>query len=211
MAIKVWSDFYMDTLHSLPECPIPILERALRNATINLCSQSQRLKYEMPAFLTVSGTNEYPLSPGIGYETITILDGSINGFPIDPFRRDELVRIINWQSEQGRPSRYLMNEDTETVRLWKIPDAAYTVLLTLAIKPNNDATGIEEWFGERFKDGIISGALSMLMAIPNKPWTNAQLAIFHDGKFKSEVIRASAEAERDATRAPLRTTKYGKA
>ena len=58
---------------------------------------------------------------------------------------------------------------------------------------------------------MVSGAVAALMAIPEKRWTNPNLALYHGGLFDSGIRAAIAEAIKSGTSAPLRTVRYGKA
>lgn len=211
MALKAWHEFYPDVLTSVRGCPQPTVDHHLRRAAIELCTRSRRLKLDMPAFNTVAGTAEYALAPGAGMETVQIIDAAVDGVPIDPVRRAIASTMTDWSTDQGRPSLYLMSGNDETVRLWKTPDAVYAVTLTLAIKPDQAAVGIEDWFGDRYNDTIAAGALARLMALPKKVWTNPDLALYHNERFEAGVSRACAEAIKDGTSAPLHTKKYGRA
>lgn len=211
MSAVPWSNFYPDVILYVERCPYPLLDQHLRNAVIELCSESQRYKFEMPPFDTVAGTPDYTLEPGDDMETVCIIDAAVDGAPIDPVTRDELASGIDWTIDSGKPSKYLMVDDDETVRLWKNPDAVYSVALTLAIKPNNAATGIEQWFADRYRRTIAAGALSTLLLVPKRPWTDLDLAAVFDGKFRDGIRTATAQADKDGTAAPLRTTRYGRA
>ncbi len=211
MAEAAWSTFYPDVLVHVPGCPYPLVDHHLRVATIELCQRSKRLKFDMPAFDTVADTPTYPLAPGTKMETVSIIDAAVAGKPIDPATRSELSTGDDWSTETGQPTKYLMDGDDETVRLWKMPDAAYTVILTLAIKPAEDATGVEQWFADRYRRTIARGALAELLALPKQPWTDLNMAAIRFEQFEEGVRAAEAQGLKDGTSAPLRTTRYGTA
>ena len=211
MALAAWSTFYPDVLVHVRGCPLPLVDHHLRAAAIDLCQRSRRLKVEMSAFNTVADTPTYALVPGDGMETVVILDVSIDGKPIDPATRAELSAIVDWDTETGEPSKYLMDGDDETVRLWKMPDAVYSVAIALAVKPSEAATGIEQWFANRYRRTIARGALAELLAIPKSPWTDMEMAGLRANQFEAGVRAAEGQALKDGTSAPLRTTRYGRA
>ena len=209
MALAAWSTFYPDVLIHVQGCPLPLVDHHLRAAAIDLCKRSKRLKFDMPAFDTEADTPTYALAPGDGMETVSILDASVGGKPIDPATRAELATGDDWATETGEPSKYLMDGDDETVRLWKVPDGVYSVALTLAIRPSEAATGIEEWFADRYRRTIARGALAELLAITKKPWTDLDAAGFRAQQFETGVREAEAHGLKDGTSAPLRTVRYG--
>ena len=209
MAALPWSAFYPDVLVHVKGCPLPLVDHHLRAAAIDLCQRSRRFKVDMAAFNTVAGTPTYALAPGAGMETVVILDASIDGMPVDPATRAELSSVVDWATETGEPSKYLMDGDDETVRLWKTPDAAYRVALTLAVKPAEASTGIEQWFADRYRRTIARGALAELLAIPKSPWTDMEMAGLRFEQFEAGVRAAEGQALKDGTNAMLRTTRYG--
>lgn len=211
MAEAAWSTFYPDVLIHVPGCPLPLVDHHLRAATIDLCQRSKRLKFDMPAFDTVAGQPTYPLSPGTNMETVSILSAAVSGRLIDPATRAELSIGDDWSTETGEPTKYLMDGDDETVRLWKIADAVYPVTLTLAIKPSESATGVEQWFADRYRRTIARGALAELLALPKQAWTDLPMAAIRFEQFEAGVRSAEAQGIKDGTSAPLRTTRYGSA
>lgn len=211
MAALPWSTFYPDVLVHVKGCPLPLVDHHLRAAAIDLCQRSRRFKVEMTAFATVANTPTYALVPGTDMETVAILAASVGGKPIDPATRTELATVVDWATETGEPSRYLMDGDDETVRLWKMPDATYAVAITLAVKPSEAATGIEQWFADRYRRIIACGALAELLAMPQSPWADLPMAGLRAEQFEAGVRAAEGQALKDGTNAPLRTTTYGRA
>lgn len=211
MAEAAWSTFYPDVLIHVPGCPLPLVDHHLRAATIDLCQRSKRLKFDMPAFDTVAGQPTYALSPGTKMETVSILAAAVSGELIDPATRAELSIGDDWSTETGQPTKYLMDGDDETVRLWKMPDGVYPVTLTLAIKPSESATGVEQWFADRYRRTIARGALAELLALPKQAWTDLPMAAIRFEQFEAGVRSAEAQGIKDGTSAPLRTTRYGSA
>lgn len=210
MAAKLWPAFYPDILMIVPGCPNVVVDHHLRRSAIELCSRSKRLTTDMPAFNTVAGTPTYALVPGTGMETVQVMQAAIDGEPIDPVRRAEVARIDDWATDTDTPTRFLMSGDDETVRLWKTPNAEYAVELTLAVKPDLTATGIEKWFGDEYNTPIVSGALSSLLALPKREWTDGALSVYHADIFEKGVLKATADADKDGTGAALRTSRCGR-
>ncbi len=211
MSQVAWSAFYPDVMINVENCPEFTVDRFLRRAAIEICSQSKRLKFAMDPISTIAGHPTYDLDPDSGTDTVSILDCTLDDKPLDPIRRDEIARFRDWTTEQRKPTKYLMDVDDETVRFWRIPDAIYQVQITLSLKPSQTAAGIEAWFADRYRDAIVSGALAGLHAIPKQVWSDAGLALFHDGRFQAGIRKACADADKDGTRAPLHTKKYGSA
>lgn len=205
-----WSAFYPDILPNVPGCPLPLVDHHLRRAAIELCERAKRIKVDV-SFDTVAGTAEYTLNPGTGFVLVSVLDAGCDGKPLDPVSRAELAIGEDWQTEAGRPSHYLTTTAPTVLRLWKTPDAVFTINAGLSIRLSETATEVADWFGDRYREGLCSGAIARLCAMPKKDWTDYEQATLHQSRFERMVSRAVAEGIKDGTRAPLRTTKHGKA
>lgn len=107
--------------------------------------------------------------------------------------------------------RWLLNHDGIVTRAYmpipgqlrfaSPPDAAHqyfaTVDLTVALKAQNQLIpDFPAWIAERYADTIVSGILARLMAQPGKPWSSMQMAVMHNGRFRSGADAAKIETDR---------------
>ena len=205
-----WSAFYPDILPNVEGCPLPLVDHHLRRAAIEICKRAKRIKVDV-SFDTVAGTPEYTIDPGAGFKLVSILDINCAGKPIDPISRAELSRFENWQTETGTPTRFITTTEPTVLRLWKTPDTVFTIKAGISIRVDEEATEIADWFGDQYREGLCSGAIARLCAMPKKGWTDYEQATLHQGRFERELSKAAAEGIKDGTRAPLRTTKHGRA
>lgn len=58
---------------------------------------------------------------------------------------------------------------------------------------------LDDWMYDMFFDDWLSGIRSTLYGMPNKPWSNAQLAIVHGKKFRVAMAQRKAQANKGFT------------
>jgi hypothetical protein len=115
---------------------------------------------------------------------------------------------------QDRPEVYHLEVDDAglRIRLVGIPRLSFTTLAyRLVLKPARDAIGFDTWVLEDYFETIAAGALSRLLSIPQKPWTNLPSAAMYRARFDEGAGKAKGEGARDFTRddqSTGRTTPY---
>lgn len=82
-------------------------------------------------------------------------------------------------------------------------DTTYEMRLFVALKPTRDATGMETKAFDELEDVILHKALEDLLVLPNVPWTNPDLAMFHSKKFQYMVHERRARANLGHARGSL--------
>lgn len=73
-------------------------------------------------------------------------------------------------------------------------DTTYEMRMFLALKPTRDATGMETRIFDELEDVIMHKVLEDLLVLPNVPWTNPDLAMFHSKKYQYLVHERRARA-----------------
>lgn len=202
--MRPWSDFYDLALPDLPGCPFAALDSALRQAAIAFCEQSLAWKYTHPDIAVISGTDIYPFVPPAEAVVHAITYASFDDKEIHAHTTESDMRIWNWRNQTGVP-QYVLGGPT-TLMLVPKPDANGTLKLIVALKPANDATGIDDDIFNEFREAIVHGAKSSLMLSPKKPYTDSQLGTYHSQQFTSKTGAAGIRSDRNFTRAPLQTT-----
>jgi hypothetical protein len=202
--LKLWADFYDYLLPDVPGCPFVAANHALRNSAILFCEQSLAWVYEHPDIAVVNDVDEYPYVPPAGALVHAVTYAEFNDKEIDASVKQEDMRIWNWRNQTGSP-QYVLSGPTALTLVPK-PDVEGTLKLIVALKPDNDATGIDDGIFQEYHGAIVHGALARLMLSPRKPYTNAELAAYHMKEFAAKTGSAGARVARNYTRAPLRTS-----
>ena len=206
--MKLWSDLYDLIMPDLPGCPFAAVNNALRQSSIVFCAQSLAWKDEHPPVAVAAGTAEYAFIPPVGAAVHAVTHAAFNGKEISPHTGELDIPARDWRNQTGKP-QYVLGGDT-SLRLVPEPDTAGVLTMIVALKPSASATGIDERLFNEYRDAIIHGALARLMLSPRKPYTNTQLAQYHQQQFLIGTAAAGTRAARSFTRSPLRTAILGR-
>jgi hypothetical protein len=203
---KLWSDFYDFIVPELPGCPFGVIDNALRTAAILFCEMSLAWRAPLADVVVVAGTNTYAYAPPTGTVVHAITYAAFNALEIEAHTGEADIhnRIYDWRNATGTPA-YVLGGLTSLI-LVPNPDADGTLSLIVALKPSTDSTGIDDTLFNEWREGIVAGALSRLMASPKKPYTYPEGVIFHQAQFSIKVGQAGSRVARNYTRASQQTT-----
>lgn len=87
-----------------------------------------------------------------------------------------------------------------------LPDASetYQVRMFLALKPKKTATGMDEVIFDDLEEIIMHGALQHLLVLPDKNWTDRELASYHAKQFVFQIAERRARANLGNARGTMR-------
>lgn len=201
--MKLWSEFYNLLIPELPGCPILLIDHTVRRAAIQFCEQSLAWKYQHPDIAVVTTTDEYSFVPLDQTIVHAITYAEFNGLEIKTKADENSVMIYDWRNETGSPE-YVFGGAT-SLTLVPTPDLEGTLKLTVVLKPSPTAIGMDDDIFNEYREGIMHGALARLMLSPKKPYTDPNMATFHQQMFAVAAGHAGVRAARNFTRAPLQT------
>lgn len=208
MATTKYSDLLDDVLPSLGADPSdPVTEYAIKRAVIDFCAGSWVWKIFPDNITTTANEAAYDLEPPAGADIATIVSIELDGVPLTNKSPEWLNQNLpGWRTTQATPKHYTQ-VDTEQVILAPLPPSSTSVLtLTLALQPSQASTGFPSWIASQFMYAIADGALSRLMLMPNKPWTDLPNGQDRRSQFNAAIANARAGAAGALGRAPVRVT-----
>jgi hypothetical protein len=150
----------------------------------------------------------YAFAPPAGAVVDAIIQAEFNGRKIGSSIAEADKQMASWRNQTGMPE-YILGSGT-SLMLAPVPGASGILTMTVALKPAPGASGIEDFLFDEYRETIIHGALARLMLSPKKPYTNVQLAQYHDQQFTIRMADAGMRAARSYIRAPLRTRIMGR-
>lgn len=109
-----------------------------------------------------------------------------SGFACDPFAFTDVSR--------------------RALNVWPLQLAATSIFVRASLKPSLAALTLPDDLFEQYAEVISHGALSKLLAIPEKPWTNASAAGLYGIKFESVIATSARIAERGFAQSTRRST-----
>lgn len=195
MLITKYTDLLSDVLPSLKADPSdPVTEYAIKRACIEFCAASWVWQYLPDPIDVVAGEAYYDVEPDSGSEVTAVMNVAHNGVLLDAKSVMWLdTNYTSWRTTQAVP-KYYTQVDMDQVILAGVPDANITggLTMTLALEPAKTATGLPKWICSQYLYSLAEGAISRLMLMPNKPWTD--LAVGQDMRKNFEAATANARA-----------------
>ena len=107
----------------------------------------------------------------------------------------------------GPPTKLWMRTPDVGV-LYPVPDQSYgpTLYVIGSLRPVINTTQLPAISTEQHLDGLVSGVLAKLYAIPKRPWSDADAAKEHMRVYRREILLAKDQANRSYSSADSRRT-----
>lgn len=194
---------------SVPGCPQPILEQHIRDSAIETCERTLAWRYEQPSTRLTPGVYEYPYNNPLQTEVHAFITAAVNGSPLEPLTLEQLyAKYPNWPDlavDQRADPRFICQLDPDNYVLAPLPDAskAYDIKMIVVLKPLRTATGMDKTIFDDLENVIMHGALQHLLVMPNKNWSDRELATYHAKQYLSKITERRARANIGAARASM--------
>lgn len=202
----LWSAFYDYLLPNVPGASAALAELHLRRTAIDFCAVSGVYHAEITPVDIVAGTADYTLvSPDAQAEPAFAWTLWYDTQPLDPATLRSLdASAYKWSAQNGDPRKFVQKTPT-VVTLYPNPGTAKVGGLTgrIALKPTFTATGIADWVGQRYLDTLVAGATARLLALPQKPWTDPNMALANMRIYNAGRSDAFIDAQRSLGNAPV--------
>lgn len=194
---------------SVPGCPQPVIEQYIRDAAIEACERTLAWRYQQPPIRLTQGVHEYPYETPDESEVHAFIKASCNEQRLDPNTLDDIVDMYpDWPStdasRRGQP-RFVFQLDPDNFCVAPTPDnaIAYDVNMIVALKPLRTATGMDKTAFDDLENVILHGALQHLLVMPNKTWSDRELAAYHAKQYLTKTVERRARANLGAGRASV--------
>jgi len=197
------SNWYNHIWPNVPMCPNPKIKEAILDAARTFFRETELWTVELELLNINSDQAEYELASPLGemvsldhYEIMSDASGTdtfyrkkvISELAIDanPLERDD------WRSQTADDPDAAWVGQALKMRLTYIPDVDITAGLKvwINIMPFEWAETVPKILWTHYKEIIMAGALSDLLLIGNKPWTNPDLASAHGVGFEESFLGA---------------------
>lgn len=192
-----------------PDAPLPYIVRALREAAIKFCEESESFVYRLDAIVAIEGESEYELDIPSGTRVAKAGRLYYEGTPIEPTSEILLDdEMPGWDVTETIPSRYFFRNNILTLAPVPPVTLAGAVTGTVVLKPSRNAAGIDEDYFDENSQAIFDGALSKLFRDTNQPWGDLSLSQMHYALFQQGIDDAKSKIQQDHT-AKRRNMSYG--
>lgn len=198
MPTRLYSDFVTLLAPSLPGCPNAVIENYVRRAAREVCERTLAWRYEPSSQVLVAGTYSYAYQPAASTEVHDVLSATINDTKLTALPYNEVARRYPlWPDtdvdRRGHPL-FITQWAPATYYVAPTPDAAvtYTVEMVVALKPTLAATGMDEAVADELETAIQHCVLQHLLVLPDRPWSDRELAAYHAKQYIFSVSERRA-------------------
>jgi hypothetical protein len=194
---------------SVPGCPRPTIEQYVRDAAIEVCEKTLAWRYEQDSIRLTPGVYEYDYETPDYAEIAAVIYSAVNGVAVSALVQEDVHRLFpDWPNldvtKRSEP-RYISQFDPDHFVVMPIPDSSktYDIKMFLALRPTPDSTGMDKTAFDECEQLIIHGALQNLLVLPNKSWTDRELATYHAKQYVYKTANRRAKANLGVARATL--------
>lgn len=213
MAEKTWAAWYDSVLPALPGLPTGApADFIIRRAAIEFFDRSLAWRVAVPAFDATATVGTYTLAaPVVKTMVAKLLELRFQGKELEEkspaWLKEHYGTGQDWRSASGDPPTYFTSEYPNQVTI--VPKPITTTAGALAgwcaVKPLDDATGVDEAVWREYHDPIAALAKAMGLDVPKKPYSNPQEAMRLRAYVDGEIGMAAYHRERGGGSAPFRT------
>lgn len=209
MAIRTFASLATRLAPSVPGCPQPVIEQYIRDAAIEACERTLAWRYKQPTIRLTQGVYEYPYETPTEAEVHAFITASINGDKAGVKTLDDISDMYpDWPSSDSTKRsdpRYILQIDQDNFAVAPVPDNAktYDVNMFVVLKPLRSATGMDKTAFDDLENVIMHGALQQLLVMPDKNWSDRELAAYHAKQYLSKTVERRARANIGAGRASV--------
>jgi len=203
-----YTTFVKDMAPFVTNCPSPVMVDALRNASIEFFRRSLAYRVWLTPFNMTATVSEYVLS-GFPFETelAHIVRFVCDSLVLTPVTNEEVIGYdpAYPTTTSTRPRYYTMHKKPR-IKVSPVPSEtlALAFIAYVAVQPTLDSVGVEQAYMDEYRDYLIAGALSRLLMIPNRHWTDLQLGAMKQARFNAGIEYARIQANKGHTRRDLR-------
>lgn len=180
------------------EALVPEVEDNIRRAVITFCRRSRIWRPDRSVTLKANEA-EYP---------VRITDGRLDQVLRARYKDDKnqydlkqgdfkLLKLGSDSPAADRPQQFALNPTSGKLLLYPTPtdvtDNPVVELVGVAV-PTRDSQTFPDFILEEWYDGLVHGALWYLLTMPNKPWTQHELAMRERQEFFTAINNARREA-----------------
>jgi len=168
-----------------PECEkvsTLLAVNALRNAARHFCEESTAWRKQLDPINIVNG-GTYTLALPTNSQLVSVIKPVIhNGKPVGYKSLHELDNdYLLWRDKRGEQAEFFTMLSATSLRLYPAPSIPKTgaLLVQVALKPSMSSLVIDDYIAGDYGEHIANLAKAILMAMPGKPWSNPELAIYY--------------------------------
>lgn len=210
MANRNFNEIVTRLSPSVPGCPTPVIEQYVRDAAIVACEKTLAWRYEQPKVRLTPGAYFYQYDAPTDAEVHAFITATVNGTKLTPVTLEDLYDIYpkwpNQSVDERSEPRYITQLDPDNFAVAPLPDAAvkYDVRMIVCLKPLRTADKMDKTILDELENVIMHGALQHLLVLPDRTWSDRELASYHAKQFTVGLAERRARTNLGASKASMR-------
>lgn len=218
MTTRLFSTMVSKITPYAPGCPEPVIIQQVRDAAIEACENTLVWRYEQEGIPLTPGVYTYDYETPTDSEVVAIFQTAIDDAVVPTVTLEQLLGAYpSWPStataDRSAPA-LVAQFDPDHFVVAPVPDTPTTprmLKMFLALRPVPGCSGMEEVFFDEIEQLIMHGALVKLLSMPDKSWSNTDLADYHARQtvFKTASRRARANLGNGRASLTVRMVPFG--
>ncbi len=180
-------------LADAPGCPEAVALREVKSAMIEFCKRSHIWLYSSDPIPAIANVPDYVLDIPPHADSALIKSVRFLGKELHLRTEEELDKASpGWRTKTGSPHFYVILQPTE-ILMDRSPSEAIindAITASFALMPKKDAKEVEDFFFNDWCEEIADGAKYRLLRMPDRAWTNPQMAAHFYKSFWVGIARA---------------------
>lgn len=181
----------------VPGCPDSLMKQAVLDACIRLCIDSWIIREDLYPGDIEAGVDDYLIIPSQYRRSVSLISILYDGRELVKKTEEELdVLDPGWRTGITGVPTYVTMTQPDRIRLNRLPETTITggFIPRIVTRPSEDADVVEEQLYTNWKKAIEYGALSFLLEIQGKKWTDLKQSDYFGKKFLFNIQRAKDRA-----------------
>lgn len=203
--MKAWQLFYPYVLPDVIGCPNPVVDHALVRAARDFFERTRAWTAWQDPVSTSVGTIDYEFELAPGVEIAKVLKATLNGADLSIIAENDLGST--WRTGATGLSG-LVTADRRNFSLLPARAAGLQIFTFCALKPSNDATGIDDIQFSQYVEEIANGAKARLLASPKKEYSDINAAMMFQDQFDKSCGSIARKVEKSFSRTPRRVVAH---
>jgi hypothetical protein len=167
-------------------CPIPVMNHHIRLSAIEFCNKTRW--HEDECAVVDADPGRFVLQPDAGLEVASISRVYVDGLEVHNKTRQSGLALLN----TGSLERFYCVVSDGEIAINPEPAAGASIRVVVTLRPAMAANVISEDLNE-WRDGIASGAVARIAALPAQAFTSADMVVLHGAKFDEAVRTAKVK------------------
>ena len=194
-----------NVLIEAPSCSAMLAERVIMEAARDFCRETDAIRRSVAGSLAANEP-EFTLTLPAGVSLINLISVFVDDRKLKLVTTEEARASADW-NRAGTPRTVCRTGNT--LRFSPMPSEVMAIEVFYSASPDSLTLTLDDELVERWGDVLVWGALGRLLTMPQRAWTNPQLAIHYAALYRMKLDDIRQRAESDNQRGITTTIRYG--